>query len=243
MLLQRDNVVVDCFERNRSYRLSYMKEGELLPKCSRPSPHSCFNIDTYDWSKHMECTINNISGQGEAIYGICANKQNLFVLHDICDSRDNFKSYLEVLDTNFQIVKTIEIEDSLHDYVLTSFLSDMQAYEDYIYFYNASNYGLLARVENDRLKEIYKNRNFEMAGNTSSDQPIFYIRRTNSIYIFDDKNGSLTEVTLSVKNGYTIKTILCDSDSCFIVFISDDSPDYAYLIEKDKIACYTFPCE
>ena len=130
----------------------------------------------------------------------------------------------------------------MHDYVLSSFISDMQAYEDYIYFYNASNYGLLAHVENDSLKEIYKDRDFEIAANTSSNQPLFYIRRTNSVLLFDVENGSLSEIKLSVNNVYTIKTILCDNDSCFIVFCSDDSPDFAYLIEKEKIADYTFPC-
>ena len=202
----------------------------------------CFNTDTCNWSKYMECEINNSTGQGEAIYGICANQQNLFILHDICNSRTDFRSYLEVLDKEFHIVKTIEIDDSLHDYVLSSFISDMQAYEDYIYFYNASNYGLLARAENDGIKEIYKERNFEIAPNTSSNQPLFYIRRTNLVLLFNVENGSLSEIELNVKNEYTIKTILCDNDSCFIVFGADDSPDFAYLIEKEKIADYTFPC-
>ena len=202
-----------------------------------------FNTDTQDWSRYMECTINNDSWQGEAIYGICANQQNLFVLHDICDSKNTFRSYLEVLDTKYQIIKTIEIDNEMHDYVLTSFISDMQAYDDYIYFYNASNYGYLAHIENNNLKEVYKNRNFEIAVNSSISQPIFYIRRTNSVYIFDEKSGTVTETNLQVNNGYTIKTILCDSDSCFIVFSADDSPDYAYILEKEKMANYVFPCE
>lgn len=119
----------------------------------------------------------------------------------------------------------------------------MQTFDNYVYIYNASNKGYLAYVEDNTLKEVYKNTNFEMAINSDSNQPVFFIRRSNSVLQFDKKKEKLEEYNLQVKTGYNIKTILCDQKYFIIVFCADDMPDYAYLISREDITNVSFSCE
>jgi hypothetical protein len=203
----------------------------------------CYNINNNIWEKHLECFYNTASEKGEALYGICANDSNLFVLHDICNNREDVKHYLEVLDKGYNVIQSIEIDKDIHDYVLSNFISDMQTFDNYVYIYNASNKGYLAYVEDNTLKEVYKNTNFEMAINSDSNQPVFFIRRSNSVLQFDKKKEKLEEYNLQVKTGYNIKTILCDQKYFFIVFYADDMPDYAYLIPREDITNVIFSCE
>lgn len=200
-----------------------------------------FDLNSSSWEKHMECSFDEESGQGEAVFGICSNQSNLFVLHDFCHSSDKRETYLEVLNKQYQIEKSIKIDTQMHDYVLTSFISDMQAFGNYIYIYNASNYGYLAKIENDELKEVYKGRNFEIATNVVSSPPLLYTRRTNTLYSIDSM-GNIIETNLHVGNDYVLMTALVDDDSYFLVFFKDDAPTYAYFVNRNNIEHTLFPC-
>ena len=200
------------------------------------------DVENNEWKRYMECAINNENHQGTAVFGVCANQNNLFVLYDVCNSQKETETYLVILYKQYQEVKSIKIDRQTHDYVMTSFIADMQAFDDYIYIYNASNYGYLARIENNELVEIFKGRNFEISINHSSSQPIFYTRRSNQIYLLDG-GGQLNVIELEIANNYTIKSILVDSDSCFITCYADDSTDFAYLVNREAIDKISLPCE
>ena len=148
-----------------------------------------------------------------------------------------------MLDTDYNIIKGIEIGDHIHNYEMTSFISDMQAFGDYIYFYNASNYGYLAEIKNECLNELYSDRNFEIAVNSSDNHPVFFIRRSSKIFFFNEQDGTLEKCELKIKKDYSIKTVLCDKDFIFVVFYADDKPDFSYLVPKSEISNMYFSCE
>ncbi|MBO7451471.1 MAG: hypothetical protein J6U54_13990 [Clostridiales bacterium] len=200
-----------------------------------------FNVETETWEKHMECTIDTVSGKGEAIYGICSNQNNLYVLHDICESKIDFNSYLEVLNTDYEIIKTIEISKEMHEFVLSSFVSDMDVFGDYIYFFNASMYGYLAKIENDELIEVFKGRDFALAKNVSSSAPLFYTRGTNKVYSLDD-DEKLSEIDLEVGNEHLIQTVFVSGELCYIIFYGEEINAYSYLVERECLENVKFPC-
>lgn len=200
-----------------------------------------FNIETKTWERHMECTVDSISGQGEAIYGICSDQQYLYVLHDVCESKSEFKSYLEILDTNYSTVKTIIINQELHDYVLSNFVSDMDVYGEYIYFFNASMYGYLAKIDGDELKEVFKGRDFAIAKNIPSSAPLFYIRGTNNVYYLDD-SGELRKEELQIGNDQVLQTIFVYDDLCYVIFYGDEINAYSYIVSRESLGVVMFPC-
>ena len=202
-----------------------------------------YNPDSAVWGKHLKCSYDNSTGKGEDYYGICSNDRCLFVWHAVYESRDKVKHFLEVLDEEYNIEKSIEIDADLQDYILTTFISDMQAFGDYVYFRNASNYGYLAHIEGGSLKEVYKNRFFEMAINSDTAQPVFFERSGKSIFIYDDEKEELIEYNLRVKDGYSIQSVLSDNEYIYIVFQSEDRSYCAYLVPRDDLSKVNFSCE
>ena len=201
-----------------------------------------FDIEKNDWKRYFECSIDNKSGKGTAVYGVCANQNNIFALYDICNNKKEIDTYLIILDKQYKVEKSIRVNKEMHDYVMTSFIADMQVFDDYIYIYNASNYGYLARIEDDKLEEMYKGRNFEISTNPFSSQPIFYTRRSNRVYLIDEY-GKWETLELQISNNYTIKNILADNESCFIVCYADDLDDCAYFVDRKVIDKVQLPCE
>ena len=201
-----------------------------------------FDIENQKWKKLIECSLDNKKRQGTAVYGVCANKENIFVLYDICTDNRTIDTYLKVFDKNFQEVESVYIEQDIHDYILTSFISDMQAIDDYIYICNASNYGYLAKIEDGKIHTVFKGRNFELALDPSYANPIFYTRGENTLYLIDN-SGRLSEHKIDIANDYAIQTVLSNANNLFIVCYADDKPNHAYLVDKNDIDIISLQCD
>ena len=87
-----------------------------------------------------------------------------------------------------------------------------------------------------------KKLNFEISTNPFSSQPIFYTRRSNRVYLIDEY-GKWETLELQIGNNYTIKNILADDESCFIVCYADDLDDCAYFVDRKVIDKVQLPCE
>ena len=199
------------------------------------------DVEKNEWKKIMECSLDNETYKGDAVFAVCANEKNVYALYDKRNSKNEIDTYLKILNDRFEEVSSIKIDSDIHDYVMTSFIADIQAFGDYIYIINASNYGFLGKIENGKLIEIFRGRNFTMALNQSNDMPIFYTRRSNTIYTLNSK-GELQEQKISIANGYSLMFMMTNEKSCFTVCYEDNRKEYGYIFAKKDIRDITLPC-
>lgn len=199
------------------------------------------NVEKNEWQRVMECSLDNKTYKGDAVFAVCSNGKNVFALYDKRNGVNEIETYLLILNDNFETVSSIRIDSDIHDYVMTSFITDIQAFGDYIYIINASNYGFLGKIENGQFIEVFKGRNFTMAVNQSSDMPFFYTRRSNTIYMFNDKD-ELQEQKIPMENEYSVMFMMTNEESCFVVCYADDKSEHGYIFEKKDIGNITLPC-
>ena|GEM_PF-1305892 len=202
-------------------------------------------VDVYNnnWQRLLTYTIDKNTNIGSTVLGLCSDSETICVLCYICSGHDNAETFLKVFDRSIDELMSIRIEDDIHDYVLTSFIADMQLYGEYIYIYNASNYGFLGRIVNGKLHEVYRGRNFELSQSHSGDSPLFYTRRTNTVFTIDNENNSLNEYKMQLGEDYSIMTILSTDKTALIICYADDKADFAYLVNRGNISNVILPCK
>lgn len=200
------------------------------------------NVEKNEWEKVLECSLDNKTYKGDAVFAVCANEKNVFALCDKRNGANEIETYLIILNDRFETVSSIKVDSAIHDYVMTSFITDIQAFGDYIYIINASNYGFLGKIENGQFSEVFKGRNFTMAINQSIDMPIFYTRRSNSVYMIND-SGKLQEQKIPIENGYSIMFMMTNEESCFAVCYADDKDEHGYIFAKKDIGDIILPCK
>lgn len=199
------------------------------------------DVEKNEWIKVIECSLDNKTYKGDAVFAVCANEKNVFALYDKLNGENEIETYLKVYNDRFEEMLSIRIDSDIHDYVMTSFISDIQAFGDYIYITNASNYGFLGKIENGQFVEVFRGRNFTMALNQSNDVPIFYTRRSNSVYMLNDK-GELQEKKISISNDYSIMFMMTNENSCFVVCNADNKTEQGYIFKKKDIGNIALPC-
>lgn len=213
-------------------------------------------IESYDpekdeWTSHMECSIDLTTGDGEAVHGLCANEDHIFVLHDICTSNGRgyenrqTESYIDVLNKNYEVEKTIKPGPEIQKLFFEARIKEMCAFGDYLYMYSKSNEAYLGRLEGDELIEVYSGENFKIAADASGlENPLFYTRDTRQVHMLNEE-GELETIELQIESSsYQICMILTDQNACYIDCDSNkrNRRAYAYLVDRRDLATVTLPC-
>lgn len=199
------------------------------------------DVEKNDWKNVITCTFDKAINRGNAILALCSDDHNLYIFYDECLGEGNNETYLKIYDSGFHEIKSIKISDEIHDYVMTSHISDMQVFGDYIYIYNASNYGFLGQILNDNLIGIMSERNFELSLSQSSESPLFYIRQSDLYYTINE--SKLTEHKLQIGEDYSIMTMLSTNETVLVVCYADNKTDFAYLVNKENLKNAILPCK
>lgn len=199
------------------------------------------DVEKNDWKNVITCTFDQATNRGNAILALCSDDHNLYILYDECLNEEKTETYLKIYDSEFHEIKSIKISDKIHDYVMTSHISDMQVFGNYIYIYNASNDGFLGKIRNDNLIEIMSGKNFELSLSQSSDSPLFYTRRSDLYYTINE--NKLTEHKLQMGEDYSIMTMLSANETVLVVCYADNKKHFAYLVNKENLKNAILPCK
>ena len=199
-----------------------------------------FDVENNEYNTLISCSYNSVSKKGNAVFGMCADDNRIYILYDERNEPEDLETYLRVYDLTLNEVDSIRIEQNLHDYVMSGFISDMQVFGDYIYILNASNNGVLLKLEQGNLVEVYRGKNFECARNPLLAEPVFYTRRTKTIFIL--KDNELRQHEMNLENDYVIKAMLIDENSCAVICCSEKGEDIVYCLDRDSLIDVTLPC-
>jgi len=125
-------------------------------------------IDKYDisdgvWKSFLVNSMDIDTYVGSAIFALCSDGSLLYVLYDERTQSGSVDTCLKIYDGEFTEIESIMVSKEIHDYVLTSQISDMQIFGDYLYIYNASNYGFLGQIVDGNLVEVLSERNLELS--------------------------------------------------------------------------------
>ncbi|MBQ8398253.1 MAG: hypothetical protein IJX53_08695 [Clostridia bacterium] len=200
-----------------------------------------FDVKNNEYNTLISCSFNSILQKGNAVFGMCADDNRIYILYDERKDSEELETYLKVYDLTLKEIDSIKIEQNLHDYVMSSFISDMQVFGDYIYILNASNNGTLLRLEQGNLVEVYRGKNFECARNPLLTEPVFYTRRTKTIFIL--KDNELRQYEMNIENDYVIKAMLIDKNSCAVICCSEKGEDIVYCVNKKVLDKVTLQCK
>lgn len=204
-----------------------------------------FDINSKSWRQENINVVNQETHEGSAIFGLYGNKESVYVLHDDWSGgKGNIKTTLKVYDTEMNEVQTVNLDNDLRDYILSSRIQEIAIFGEYIYIYNTSNNGLLGKIVENNIEPIIKERNLELSMNqTSTNNPLFYVRRSNKCYLLDEETGNIDTLNLKIGNGYYIRCILTDEVNVLLVCSSEDKNDYMYYFKKDILGNISIPCE
>ena len=175
-----------------------------------------YNLDTGEWSKRFTCSIDKDMTNGEGLYGICTNEENLYLLYDT-KTDGNAQSFILILDKEYHETNRIAIPKDLQTGVLTARIMNMQAWNGFLFLQNFSRKGYLARIENGGLTKIMEGEEFFCLPNVESEPPVLYYVKTNKLYVLQ-REGDLIVKNVQVKDnqGYGIHYALLNGQRCYL---------------------------
>lgn len=71
-----------------------------------------------------------------------------------CKSSETNKAQIEVIDTDGELSRIIEVSSETEAYITSNFIRDMKIYGDYIYMLNGNMYSVIMKIKNSELVEI-----------------------------------------------------------------------------------------
>ncbi|MCC8090933.1 MAG: hypothetical protein LIO55_06025 [Oscillospiraceae bacterium] len=203
-----------------------------------------FSVDSGEWVQYHESRMDTDSYEGTAIHGIYGNG-HLYLLQD--ESRDSgFVTSVIEYDEQMQFVREIVLDDAVKAYILqTGRITEMAVWDDYIYFRNISNYAMIGHIEDGTVTPLLQAQNMELALNqTDTDDPLFYQRRTNTYYVLDRENCTVSARELTMADAsWSIRSILKNTQAVLVICQCDGKPDFLYYLPEDSMGTAVIPCE
>ena len=200
-----------------------------------------YDLDSEEWESIREFSYDMNSSEGTVPLGMCADDSNIYILCENRDSLNGKRAVLLVINNKGEIQGTIKVSEEIHNYVATSFIADMQIFGEYIYILNASNYCFIGKLEKKEMKEIYRNRDFEVAYGYRGNNPLFFERNSRNLYELTEEGLRLFEISVN-DDSKQILLCLADDKDCYVVCINTvDASKTAYVFERNKMGNIYIP--
>lgn len=201
----------------------------------------CYNPRTKERKQYCKCSYDDSCRKGEGLLGLCSNEDNLFLLHIYWESADSCEVFLDILDKDYSLVDSIKFDNELQEAYLSSIIVHFQAFGNHL-FVGGTVDGLLFHIDNGQIIEDYGKFRFSIGTAQPLDNPVFYSRWENKIYLLDDDNN-LVEYEINIENDYKISHITSGKDACVVIVANvENRISKVYLIGRDLLtdASFTF---
>ena len=159
-----------------------------------------------------------VSQSGETFVTADIVNTTLFVFAYSTDSMGDYQYFVREYSLDkYEEIGLITL-DNIKEYISKARIADMEIIGNYLYLINYSGIGILGEINEDNT--VSKTHEISELTYLTSDEDsrtsLFYVRKTNTYYIFDNGNGELTKRNLTFKNGYTIRTMLSDDENVVV---------------------------
>ena len=210
-----------------------VSRGEMVRDGEVFSYINLFNTKTGKWNKLKKSSMDGLTYIGKAWQAVSSDGENIWGLFEEREETDKTRTFLIKLNDCGEEILSIELDDDTKNYLMSSFITDMVAFQDYIYLRNASSYAILLKNEGNDLREIYRGERFCIARSLDGSIPLFFTRRSNSIYRIAD-GDVLEEIEIKISNERKIRTMYSSENSCYVDCRGEDDI-FAYTFNRDDL--------
>lgn len=151
-------------------------------------------IDTYSptidkWEKYLINSYNETERKGSALYVCCTEGEYLYTIEDRYNNKQ-CKSFLVTYDSDFEEKNNILLSDEVKKFIDENRITEIRIWNNFFYLKNISNDGFIGYIkDNKKIEKIYSDKQLSISSSANStDEPIFYIRDTNTFFTLDIKN-------------------------------------------------------
>ena len=167
-----------------------------------------FYIENQTWQKYNVNMYNEKNRIGSALSIMCTTENSVYVIEDIYNDVGDYDSFLLQYDSNMVEIKRILIEGEMKKFIREGKgrITELHIWNDqYIYLKNLSSYGFLGRIKDEGITEIRQEVEFLAANSIyCDDSPLFYQRREDCFYVFDEKEDQLSTIRLKKREHNTV---------------------------------------
>ena len=108
--------------------------------------------------------------------------------------------------------------DNIEKYIVQARIAEMDVLGDYLFLNNYSNAGLISVINEDG--SVSSQHEISNIARLPSDiytrNALFYVRQSNTYYVFDTISGDLQQMELSIDNGYLIRSMFADGNNVVV---------------------------
>ena len=159
-----------------------------------------------------------VSPSGETFVTADVVDATLFVFAYSTDSNGDYQYFIRKYTLNgYKEVGLIKL-DNIKEYISKARIADMEIMGNYFYLINYSGIGIIGEInDDDTVSKTHEISDLTyLTSDEDSGTSLFYVRKTNTYYIFDNGKGELTGRELTFKNGYTIRTMFSDDENVVV---------------------------
>ncbi len=197
-----------------------------------------YNPDSKEWRQIREYDPQNGEPNiKEDIIDICSNGEEIFAY---CKSSETNKAQVEVIDTDGELRRIIEVSSETDAYITSNFIRDMKIYGDYIYMLNGNMYSVIMKIKNSELVEIRRDRYMLADPIYSGKKPVFFRAdlESDKNYIIEINNDEVKEYYIPIANDtgeyrYRFNYGVTDDKQCCVICHKSEEKNRVYLINRE----------
>lgn len=108
--------------------------------------------------------------------------------------------------------------DNIEKYIVQARIAEMDVLGDYLFLNNYSNAGLISVINEDgSVSSQHEISNIaRLPSDIDTRNALFYVRQSNTYYVFDTISGDLQQMELSIDNGYLIRSMFADGNNVVV---------------------------
>lgn len=156
--------------------------------------------------------------KGESFVTATVSDNTLFVFAYAEDSNGGYDYFIRKYTVDGYNEMGIISLDNIEKYITQARIAEMDVLGDFLFLNNYSNIGLISSINEDgsvsACHEISSIARFP--SDAKNQNALFYVRQSDTYYVFDTVSGDLQQMELSVDNGYLIRSMFADGENVVV---------------------------
>lgn len=208
------------------YMLSTMEDGSAITSYIRK-----YNAGSMDICIEKELK----SSAGEQIVAFACNNKNIYAMINNADTENS--TYIEIYDDkNYDLMNKLYFDAEMKDFVSGNGIVQFYCFGNYIYIRNFSDDGAIGKIENNKIKTLFRLPNLRIAYNGKNTQDNYYgffLRNGSDFYLLDAQNDTLYQTVLELSPEESIRNAISDGNTICISIL--DESDTEFFTTKNTI--------
>ncbi len=186
-----------------------------------------YDPKTDQWTAYNEELWRSYEEEGTALYLLYATKENLYSLQDEYDDIGEMTRSLIVYDDDMNQEIKYNLSGDVLEFMNNGRVQEMSVNTSILFLRNTSSYGFLGRWQEGEIETLINGERYleRVEGNAiiCGEGNLFFLRRSNILYFYDEENEQLLEIALDLNRNEFLRSVFVDGEYIlFICYVEDD---------------------